>query len=602
MGKSALYINAAAFTADGNGLEKYFEAKNLRRMDVFTKLAVKAAARCLRAAEMDLRAEKNIALIISTGYGPVTRTCDFFNSIIDDGEEYARPLAFSMTVHNAAVASVSRLLNIKGPCLSVSNMETSFQSALLAAAAWLRKGMADRVLLGAVDEIHSVAEKVLQTHPEEFAHIYDTMRQAGAAFFIVSLENSPGAVALPELSVHATPLNPSADAFHLAKHTELLLDYDDVGRIAADFIKTELARTGHDIMSVFESADGARLLHTASDGERARIQKELGFLFSGVQEEAVSESADWTASSFAKLKEHGLINFFTSGSTGEVKSCIHTLAMLREEGNGLAFLFPDIKRVISLVPASHSYGMIFGLIVPKILGLPVVIKPPIPVIQWEDVLQEGDLLVAFPMFLKQLTELNFQFPRGVAVLTSTAPCPDDLIDKLYAGGMRRLVEIYGASEGGAFGWREKSGHPFTLLPFWNAEITGGMLEAITRRQTPMRVRIPDRVEIDSEGKFKPIGRIDQAVQVAGINVFPQKVETILKTHPAVRDAAVRRMRPDEGERLKAFIVLQEGYIEHEILPGLRAFMKEKLTVHETPRRITFGSELPVTDFGKRRDW
>ena len=605
MPEEAIYIDAAAFAGDADGLEQYFEAKSLRRMDVFTRLALKAAVRCLESARVDLKAEKDIALIVSTGYGPVTRTCDFMDSIIDDGDECASPLAFSSSVHNAALTMVTMLLNIRGPCLTVSNFGTSFQSALLTAKTWLRKGMAARVLLGAVDEVHGVLAKAAAAAPGFFDRFGDTSQQAGAAFFMLSREGGPGAVVFPEVGRDqkaAPPLNPSMEAFALAKETEMLFDCGDIGRIAADFIKTELARIGHDILSVFESADSALLLERASPEDRKRIRTGLGFFFSGEQNAIDAAPADIAAGSLSMFTKHGVINFFTSGSTGAVKSCVHTAAMLREEGRGLAFLFPDIRRVVSLVPASHSYGMIFGLIVPKILNVPVVIKPPVPVIQWKEVLREGDLLVAFPMFLKQLVSLEFAFPPGITLLTSTAPCPDELIDATYASGARRLIEIYGASEGGAFGWREKSGCPFTLLPFWNAVVNDGRLEVITRKETPLTVDIPDIVEMDAHGQFRPVGRRDLAVQVAGINVYPQKVEAILKAHPAVKDAAVRSMRPDEGERLKAFIVLEEGYSEEKTLTDLRAFMKEKLTVHETPRRITFGERVPVTDFGKKRDW
>jgi acyl-CoA synthetase (AMP-forming)/AMP-acid ligase II len=44
------------------------------------------------------------------------------------------------------------------------------------------------------------------------------------------------------------------------------------------------------------------------------------------------------------------------------------------------------------------------------------------------------------------------------------------------------------------------------------------------------------------------------VQVAGVNVWPQRVAEALRAHPDVLDAVVRPMRADEGERLKAFVV------------------------------------------------
>ena len=58
------------------GLEKDFELKKIRRMDFFSKLALKSAVNCLKIADIRLEENKNIGLIIATGYGPVKKTCD----------------------------------------------------------------------------------------------------------------------------------------------------------------------------------------------------------------------------------------------------------------------------------------------------------------------------------------------------------------------------------------------------------------------------------------------------------------------------------------------------------------------------------------------
>lgn len=595
---SKIYVNACSLVKNPSGLEAYFEPKNLRRMDFFSRLALKAAAQCLSEAKIDLKEEKNIALIISTGYGPVARTCDFMDSIINDGDECASPLAFSSSVHNAALTSISILLNIKGPCLTVSNLETSFESAHTAAKTWLNCGFADKVLLGAVDEEHRVAASVLESNPEVFKDFTDAQTGFGAAFFLLSRNGERELTPPPAAK---TPLNPSASAFALAQKYTDILNLEDMERIASCYIKTELARSGHDIMGVFADGKASGLLKNTDPALKTKILKGLSRLFSETEIELREEDA--AQSCLNLFKKNKFINFFTSGSTGAVKNCVHSSAEVTEEASGLLPLFGGVKRVVCTVPSSHSYGFIFGLQVPKLMGVPVVQKPPLATLDWSGILEDGDLLVAFPMFLKQLLSVGIKFPPGVRVLTSTAPCPDEVIDGIYKSGAHRLTEIYGASEGGAIGYRTASAQPFTLLPYWKAEIAGGKLLSISRRDTAMTIEMPDIIEVAADGRFRPSGRKDNAVQVAGINVFPQKVERVIKTHPAVKDAAVRLMRPDEGERLKTFIVLKEGYTQSErIIKNLRDFMKQNLTVHETPRKITFGETLPVTDFGKKKDW
>ncbi|MDR0953533.1 MAG: beta-ketoacyl synthase chain length factor [Elusimicrobiota bacterium] len=605
MGK--IFINAVSLVKTADNLEEFFEPKNLRRMDFFSKLALKAAASCLREVGIDLKAEKKIALIISSGYGPVKRTCDFMDSIIDDGDECASPLAFSSSVHNSALTSISILLNIKGPCLTVSNLEQSFEGALLTAKNWLNSGFADTVLLGAVDEEHQVINSVLKNNPQVFKDFTDTKTDYASAFFLLSKKGERELKEFNEDKTPKTPFNPSKDAFALAKKHSQILDLDDIARISSCFIKTELARSGQDIMGVFSEGKGGQLLKNTEPALKTKILRSLSRLFSktevDLQENAIA------AACFDFFNKNKLINFFTSGSTGIVKNCLHTSKMIEEEAKGLLFLFPNIKRVVCTVPSSHSYGFIFGLQIPKLLGVPVVQKPPMPTLNWAEILQEGDLLIAFPMFLKQLILAGVKFPKGVFVLTSTAPCPDEVIERIYQNGASELVEIYGASEGGAIGYRRKAGEAFALLPFWQGEIIEGKLTSVKRRQTDLYFEMPDIIEVDIHGKFRPVGRKDNAVQVAGINVFPQKIERLLKQHPLVKDAAVRLMRPSEGERLKAFIVLKDSLAlqgqeqqSDEILKDLHAFMKQNLTVHEVPRKITFGDKLPLTDFGKKRDW
>ncbi|WP_428898327.1 4-coumarate--CoA ligase [Parelusimicrobium proximum] len=602
MSKESFFINSVALARNTDGLDKYFDVKSLRRTDTFTKLALKAAAKCLDTSGLSLKEEKNIGLIISTGYGPVQKTCDFMDSIINDGDECASPLAFSGSVHNAALTQVSILLNIKGPALTVSSLETSFESALTAAKVWLNTGRCECVLLGAVDEIHTVAEKVISANPWVFEFVKNKDMGAGAAFFLISKRESVLSEPLDDILNKATPLHPSKDAFNLAVKTAPMLDKDDIHRIAADYIKTELARAGHDIMGVFGSCESENLLDKAEPELRDKILSGLNCLLSGENKMLLAKTEDIDKNCYELFKEHRLINFYTSGSTGVIKNCLHSEKEVKEEAIGVSGLFKGVKRIITTVPSSHSYGFIFGLQLPKVIAAPLEVKPPVPVLAWGEILKEGDLFIAFPMFLKQLDSIDFKFPKGVTVLTSTAPCPDELIERLYKNGLMRLIEIYGASESGAIGWREKAGEGFKLLPFWNGEIKDGKLERISRKENDLSVELPDIVEVGEDGRFKPVGRKDNAVQVAGINVYPQKVERILKNHKAVSEAAVRLMRPDEGERLKAFIVLNVGFKAADIIADLRVFMRRNLSMHEIPRSLSFGAKIPVTDYGKKKDW
>jgi long-chain acyl-CoA synthetase len=69
-------------------------------------------------------------------------------------------------------------------------------------------------------------------------------------------------------------------------------------------------------------------------------------------------------------------------------------------------------------------------------------------------------------------------------------------------------------------------------------------------------------------KVRSAGRAEGAVQVGGVNVFPDVVGRVLTAHSGVAQAAVRLMRPEEGTRLKAFVVPQPQADRAASLPDL----------------------------------
>ncbi len=73
------------------------------------------------------------------------------------------------------------------------------------------------------------------------------------------------------------------------------------------------------------------------------------------------------------------------------------------------------------------------------------------------------------------------------------------------------------------------------------------------------------------------------MQVAGINLYPERIAGIIREYPGVAEAEVRLMRPDEGDRLKAFIVMDGGKIpDPEEVRALLFFLGERLNHLEVP--------------------
>ncbi len=143
-----------AYQADLAPVSRFLSRAVSRRMNRFAKLAVLGAALALEDAGWEIPPRRNdIGLVLASGYGASKSTFDFLDSMIEGEGEYPSPTLFSNSVHSSAASHVSIVMELGGPCLTVSQFEMSPISALLTARDWLLEGRVEAVLFGAVDEI-----------------------------------------------------------------------------------------------------------------------------------------------------------------------------------------------------------------------------------------------------------------------------------------------------------------------------------------------------------------------------------------------------------------------------------------------------------------
>lgn len=313
---------------------------------------------------------------------------------------------------------------------------------------------------------------------------------------------------------------------------------------------------------------------------------------------------DWIDAARAGLEQDGgALTFRTSGSSGTPKPCTHRLALLWQETDELVELFAGRRRIVSLVPSHHIYGFLFTVLLPRRLGLGadevLDLRGHAPsAIAGQ--LREGDLVVGFPDAWRAFPQRAGGLPPDVVGVSSTAPCPDEVAQGAVAAGLARLVQVYGSSETAGVGWRDLPQDDYTLFPYWSQGAIPDRLERSLPDGTRQDYPLQDRLAWSSPDRFRPGGRIDLAVQVGGVNVFPAYVADVLKLHPGVQDASVRLMRPDEGQRLKAFVVLREAA---EVDAGvLQAWLAQRLSAPECPAAYTVGASLPRQASGKLADW
>lgn len=313
---------------------------------------------------------------------------------------------------------------------------------------------------------------------------------------------------------------------------------------------------------------------------------------------------DWAAFIFDRWRRQPeFITFHTSGSTGLPKPVKQRYCFLEQDAYFLASLFDRAQRMITLVPPTHIYGFIYNLLIPKVLGVNCQEKRFLTPHPLAKELLPGDVLVGMPIYWSQFANHLERFPSGIQGSTSSAACPAEVIKYLYAKGLEKMVEIYGSSESGAMGYRFNPDDPLTLSPTWERTGKNGFLRRFPDGSYSEPFYFQDQLKWQDEQRFFVVKRLDHAVQVAGINIYPNKVVKVLKQCDLIADCAVRPMRPDEGTHLKAFIVLKNGLQpSSEVKLAVRSYMAQHLNHLEQPKALTFGDKLPRNYMGKLSDW
>jgi long-chain acyl-CoA synthetase len=106
----------------------------------------------------------------------------------------------------------------------------------------------------------------------------------------------------------------------------------------------------------------------------------------------------------------------------------------------------------------------------------------------------------------------------------------------------------------------------------------------------------DLARIGDDGGIRIKGRSKLLIEVSGFKIDPVEVEEALQLHPAVAEAVVVGVRPNEhaDQRLKAFVVRKGDTSPDHLI----RFMRERLSAQKVPTLIEFRDALPKSSAGK----
>ncbi|MFA5566020.1 MAG: acetate--CoA ligase [Acidimicrobiia bacterium] len=152
---------------------------------------------------------------------------------------------------------------------------------------------------------------------------------------------------------------------------------------------------------------------------------------------------------------------------------------------------------------------------------------------------------------------------------------------------------------------ERGGGYLTIKPPWPAMLRGvwGDPERFNDTyfsQSPGLYFAGDGAQIDEDGYFWLLGRVDDVMNISGHRISTTEVESALVSHDAVAEAAVVGAKdPTSGQAIIAYVILR-GDVEPTAETGeeLRVHVAKQIGAIARPKTVILVPDLPKTRSGK----
>ncbi len=156
---------------------------SIRRMKRLSRMALSLA---LSAWEQAACPGKPDSVYFGTGWGPLSETHDFLTRLFGSDEKFTSPTDFIGSVHNAPAGHAAMHFGAKGPNLTVTGGDFSFEQALVTADL-LGENRETPFLIMAADEFHPALSPLFDPSVSDAVH-----SDGGAAFCVKRSEHAEG--------------------------------------------------------------------------------------------------------------------------------------------------------------------------------------------------------------------------------------------------------------------------------------------------------------------------------------------------------------------------------------------------------------------------
>ncbi|HKY39771.1 MAG TPA: AMP-binding protein [Polyangiaceae bacterium] len=298
----------------------------------------------------------------------------------------------------------------------------------------------------------------------------------------------------------------------------------------------------------------------------------------------------------------GMLVQLSSGTTGEPKCVERSWASVDDEVAGYVDALGELGTRTPLLacPVTHSYGLISGVLAALRRGaMPVILTHINPkYLLRRASADQRAILYASPTLLNVLVRLLPAGTKLCAVMTSGAPLRAAWFRELRERSAR-VLQQYGCSELGCISLNlNTQGADEIGLPLRHLDVTAGPSKDAPEE---IRVRVGERFASTKDlGYFNARGlcfvsRVDDTINVAGINVYPREVEEVILEFSGIEEAVVyKRADPYAGERVCLKFTAEQAVDVSE----LRQFCVQQLTPFAVPLEMQQVSFIPKLENGK----
>lgn len=328
---------------------------------------------------------------------------------------------------------------------------------------------------------------------------------------------------------------------------------------------------------------------------------------------------------------------YTSGSTGAPKGYTRSHQSWTTSFRACLEEFGPHASSCILAPGRDSHSLfLFGMMLGLWSGAGIVVQERFSAAAVLDTLRRGltPCLVAVPSQLMLMVEVARH--RGCA--------PIEEVRLIMISGSRwirartaelralfpraRIIEFYGASETSFIAWMdadETTPAPVVGWPFRNVEVqirdvlegegvgliyvrspmafmgyVGGAADSTAAMWDGDWLCVRDLGYLDEQGRLCLAGRQNRMLVTHGKNLFPEELESVLQTHPAIASASVHGVDdPLRGLQVVALLKLSQNPADKAPTSmQLAAWCRQSLEAYKSPRKFYVCQDWRLTASGK----